>query len=289
MSSPTTEPRALRRLHAGLAVRALEALGVVVALASLVFFALRVLPGDPAKLVLGDEASAADLARVRALLHLDEGLGAQYARFLGGLCTLDLGDSLRRPGTSAMARVGEALVPTTELALAGVVLGAALGIAAALLATGPWLRPGARGWIDRALVALAATPLLALAPLLTWLLAVRVRLVPLPGDPDAGAAGLLVAGGLLALPLAAHVGRIGRAALADLERAPFLSVARAKGEGRSASGCSTPCRPWRGRSRWSSRRSSERSSAGPSSSSACSSGAGSARSCSRRTRRGTSR
>jgi peptide/nickel transport system permease protein len=219
-----------------LGARAGESLAVVVALASLVFFALRLLPGDPARLVLGDEAGEADLARVRAVLHLDEPLLAQYGRFLRGLATLDLGDSYRRPGTSAMARVGEALVPTAQLALVSVVLGAALGIGAAVAASGPWLPARGRSWIERGLVAAAAAPLVAFAPVLTWALAARLRLVPLPGDPDAGVAGLLFAGGLLAVPLAAHVGRIARAALADVARAPFLAVASAKG--------AAPARVW---------------------------------------------
>lgn len=202
---------------------------VVVALASLVFFALRLLPGDPARLVLGDEATAADLARVRAALHLDEPLLAQYARFLRGLATLDLGDSFRRPGTSAMARVGDALAPTAALASLAVGIGALLGVAAALAASGPWLRPRARAWVERALVGVAAAPLVAFAPVLTWGLAARARLVPLPGDPDSGFEGLLFASTLLALPLAAHVGRIARASLAEVARAPFLTVASAKG------------------------------------------------------------
>jgi len=58
---------------------------------------------------------------------------------------------------------------------------------------------------------------------------VRARVVPLPGDPDAGAGGLLFASGLLAVPLAAHVGRVTRAALAEVAGAPFLTVAGAKG------------------------------------------------------------
>ena len=217
------------RLARALAARAVESLVVVAALASLVFFALRLLPGDPARLVLGDEAGEADLARVRATLHLDQPLLAQYARFLRGLATLDLGDSYRRPGTSAMARVGEALVPTTQLALVSVLLGAALGVAAAVAASGPWLPARGRLWIERGLVAAAAAPLVAFAPVITWALAARLRLVPLPGDPDAGAAGLLFASALLAVPLAAHVGRIARAALAEVARAPFLTVASAKG------------------------------------------------------------
>jgi peptide/nickel transport system permease protein len=218
------------------AARAAEALLVVASLASLVFFALRLLPGDPARLVLGDEASPADLARVRATLHLDEPLAVQYARFLRGLVTLDLGDSFRRPGTSAMGRVAEAVVPTAQLAGVAVALGAVAGVAAALAASGPWLSPRSRRGVERALVGVAATPLLALAPVLTWALAVRARLVPLPGDPDAGAAGLLFASTLLGIPLAAHVGRIARAALEDVARAPFLAVASAKG--------AAPARVW---------------------------------------------
>jgi peptide/nickel transport system permease protein len=209
--------------------RAVESLLVVLVLASLVFFALRLLPGDAAALVLGDQASDADLARVRAVLHLDETLAAQYVRFLRGLATLDLGDSFRRPGTRAMARVVEALVPTAQLALVGVSLGAVAGVAAAVVATGPWLAPRARAWVGRLLVAVASAPLLAFAPVLTWALAARARLVPLPGDPDAGAAGLLFASALLSIPLAAHVGRIASAALADTSRAQFLVVASAKG------------------------------------------------------------
>jgi peptide/nickel transport system permease protein len=217
------------RLARVLASRGIESLLVVLLLASLVFFALRLLPGDPATLVLGDEASAAELARVRATLHLDEPLARQYARFLRGLSTLDLGDSFRRPGTSAMARVVEAIVPTAQLATIAVAIGAAAGIAAAVAASGPWLTLRCRAWVERVLVAVAAAPLVAFAPVLTWALAARARLVPLPGDPDAGLAGLLFASALLAIPLAAHVGRIARAALAEVARAQFLVAASAKG------------------------------------------------------------
>jgi peptide/nickel transport system permease protein len=201
---------------------------VLVVLASLVFFAMRLLPGDPAALVLGDQAGEAERAALRARLGLDQPLLLQYAHFLRGLASLDLGESLRRPGVSAMARVAAALGPTGELAGLAVLFGAAGGLAAALLASGPWL--GARRvWVERVLVAVAATPLLAFAPVVTYALAARARVVPLPGDPEAGLSGLAFASALLGLPLAAQVGRVGRAALADVARAPFLSVARAKG------------------------------------------------------------
>ena len=208
--------------------RIAEAVVVVLALATLVFLALRILPGDPAALVLGDQASELERAALRARLHLDEPLLVQYARFVRGLSTLDLGESIRRPGTSAVGRVLEATGPTAALASVAVALGATVGIAAAVLGAGPWL--GARRHVvDRIATALAATPLLAFAPVLTFALAARLRVVPLPGDPDAGAGGLVFASSLLAIPLAAHVARVARAALDDIARAQFLGVARAKG------------------------------------------------------------
>ncbi len=208
-----------------------EALVVTLALSSFVFGAFRWLPGDPARLVLGDEASDLAVARLRAQLHLDEPLVTQYVRFLRGLVTLDLGDSFRRPGKAAMGEVLSALRPTVELSGLAVGLGAALGVGAALAASGPWLGPRQRSWVDHVFVAAAAVPLIALAPVLTWALAARVRLVPLPGDPEAGIAGLVFASVLLAMPLGAHVGRVARAALAGLDREAFLTVARAKGGG----------------------------------------------------------
>jgi peptide/nickel transport system permease protein len=216
-------------------LRVLEAMAVLLVLASAVFFALRLLPGDPAALVLGDQAGPAELAKLRVQLHLDESLAAQYARFVHGLVSLDLGDSLRRPGVPALERVWEAFAPTGALAGVAVAIGSIVGVAAAVLAVGPWL--GARRrWVDRALVAVAAIPLLSFAPVVTYALAARLRFVPLPGDPDAGFAGLLFASALLAIPLAAQVGRTGRAALAEVASLPFLTVAAAKG--------ATPLRVW---------------------------------------------
>ena len=216
------------RIARAVAVRGGGALVVLLLLATLVFLALRVLPGDPAALVLGDQSSDADRAVLRHRLGLDRSLVLQYLDFLRGLFTLDLGDSLARPGTKAFEEVGRALGPTAAMASVAVGFGALLGIFAALLSVGPWLGRR-REWAHRGILAVAATPLLAFAPILTFVVAVELRLVPLPGDPESGVGGLLFASGLLALPLAAQVGRISRAALLDQSRAKFLDVATTKG------------------------------------------------------------
>ncbi|HWL87638.1 MAG TPA: ABC transporter permease, partial [Polyangiaceae bacterium] len=236
MAANSAHPSALRswirlrssRSALAMAWGAAESLVLLWVLASLVFLALRTLPGDPAALILGDQATASELAALRGRLGFDRPLYVQYAHFLRGFFTLDFGDSLRRPGVHAGARVLEALGPTGELAGLAVAMGSILGIAGAVLAVGPWL--GARRrFVDRVFVVLASTPLLAFAPLLTYVFAVRWRVLPLPGDPQAGFLGLLFASALLAIPLSAHVGRIGRAALEEVRGAPFLTVVRAKG------------------------------------------------------------
>src|SRR5262252_3473312 len=135
----------------------------MIALASLVFLALRVLPGDPAALVLGEQAKEADCALLRARLGLDRSLPVQYVHFVAGLVRLDLGDSLSRPGVAAFDEVRRALGPTAALSFVAVLLGAFLGVAAALLSVGPWLGRR-REWVHGALVAVAATPLVAFAP-----------------------------------------------------------------------------------------------------------------------------
>ncbi len=200
------------------------------ALATGVFLVLRLAPGDPAALVLGDLADEGSRRALRAALHLDEPLATQYLRFLRGLVTADLGPSLHRPGVGALARVVQVLPATAGLAAIGAAFGALGGVTLGVLLAGPWL--GAlRPWALRGLVALAAIPLLAFAPLATYFLAVRARVVPLPGDPAAGAGGLAFASVLLGLPLAVHVARVTRAVLHEASRAPFLTAVRAKGGG----------------------------------------------------------
>ncbi len=206
------------------------ALVILVVFASLVFLALRLLPGDPTALILGDEATAAERAELAKKLGFDAPLPLQYARFLLGLAHLDLGASLSHPTRSAFACVASAFGSTASLAMIAVSLGAIGGILAALLAVGPWLGRH-RDEVHAAILVVAATPLLAFAPLVTWIFAVKLAWTPLPGDPERGGWGLLFAAALLALPLGAQVARIGRAALLEQIGSQFLDVARAKGAG----------------------------------------------------------
>lgn len=223
-----TRGRAALARAFGLFAEILGAAAVVLLVGSVVFFAFRLLPGDPTALVLGDQSSEAERALLRARLHLDEPLLRQYLRFLGALAHGQVGPSLRRPELDAARIVLEALPATAALAALSVGFGAALGITLALVSVAARPAWQARA-ADRAIALGASVPLLAFAPAATWVLAVRLRWVPLPADPDAGFRGLLYAAVLLSLPLGAAVGRIARASLEVAAKSPFLQVARAKG------------------------------------------------------------
>jgi peptide/nickel transport system permease protein len=216
-----------------LALRSVTSTAItVVTLGTLVFLAGRALPSDPAALLLGDQASPAERAVVMHALRLDRPLHVQYMYFLRGLTHLDFGESLRRPGTSALSRALGALVPTAELALTAVCLSTVLGVLLGLLVQGPWLGRG-RVWLSAGIDLFAAVPLVAFAPLATYVLCLRLRWIPLPGDPESRALGLLFAAGLLALPLGLQLSRFARALLAGSEGSQYLQVARSKGASES--------------------------------------------------------
>ncbi len=224
MSSASPHSRALQTT-----LRALvEQLAVFLVLASAIFFALRLLPGDPATLILGDRAGEAERKVLRARLHFDEPLRVQYVHFLRNLSSLDFGESLRRPGMKVTRTLLTALGSTSLLACLSVFFAAIVGIISAVLSNGSWLGKNKR-WVERSRLLVSAVPLLVLAPVVTYLVTCKMRLLPLPGDPDAGATGLLFAAGLLALPLSAQVGRVTHVALASQARLPFLLAVRARG------------------------------------------------------------
>jgi peptide/nickel transport system permease protein len=123
-------------------------IGILFAL-SLVVFALQVLiPADPARAVLGANATREAVARKRHQLGLDQPLPVQYRSFLVRLAHGDLGESLRsrRPVLQDLRRFAPA---TAELALVSAVLAGVLGVGVGLLGA----RDGAAARIARLLLA----------------------------------------------------------------------------------------------------------------------------------------
>jgi peptide/nickel transport system permease protein len=105
-------------------------LGVV---AVVVFLLIHLTPGDPAAVILGPEASAADVAALRAQLGLNDPLYLQFLRWLGGVLQGDLGQSLfiRQPVTEVLA---DALGPTLSLAIMAELLALVIAVPAGIVA-----------------------------------------------------------------------------------------------------------------------------------------------------------
>jgi peptide/nickel transport system permease protein len=124
----------LTRVLARLARRLATTLLVLFGVSVLIFLIARIIPGDPARIALGPRATEAQVEQMRATLHLDEPLVAQYVHFLGDLLRGDLGISLytNRP---VMTDIAQFLPATLELVfLAGflmIVIGLPLGAIAA--------------------------------------------------------------------------------------------------------------------------------------------------------------
>src|SRR5205809_3213539 len=75
--------------------RLLLTIPVLIGVATLVFSLIHLVPGDPVQAMLGDAASPTDVAEMRARLGMDRPLPVQYASFMKGAVTGDLGTSLR--------------------------------------------------------------------------------------------------------------------------------------------------------------------------------------------------
>ncbi|WP_116090198.1 ABC transporter substrate-binding protein [Sphingomonas crusticola] len=204
--------------------------------ASLVVFALlQLAPGDPAQFMMGLEASPRAVAALRAELGLGGPWPARYFAWAAGLVQGDLGISYayRVPVTGL---IGPRLAVSLPLAVLAMLLSVLIGLPAALLAA---LRPG-RG-LDRAIGAVTrlgiALPSFWLAMVLLLVFAVQLRWLDASGFPgwEAGIGPVLAALVLptvaLALPQAALIARVARAALVDELARDYVRTARAKGLG----------------------------------------------------------
>ena len=198
---------------------------VLVAISVLVFSIVHLIPGDPAVIAAGLEASPATVDAIRRDLGLDQPLVVQYGRFVTNALAGDFGISIRT-GAPVGREILDRLPHTAILAAGGVtlavVLGLVVGAAAAL---------SRRVLVDRLLTAAslvtASTPSYWLALMLMLLFSVTLGWLPAVG---VGTAAHYVLPCLaLGLQSAGAVARMTRASVRDVLTQDFLRAARAKG------------------------------------------------------------
>ena len=192
---------------------------------TIVFIAIRIVPGDPAAMMLGPSATQADVEELRARLGLDDSLPRQYVTFLGDVARFDFGKSLwlNRP---VMTSVTERIAATARLAAAAMILALLvsfpLGVTAAL-------RP--RSLLDRfvSFISLVgqSLPGFWLGIMLILVFARQLRWLPSSGSE--GFKHLILPAVTLAMPLIGILTRLIRSGLLDVLYEDYIRTARAKG------------------------------------------------------------
>jgi ABC-type dipeptide/oligopeptide/nickel transport system permease component len=212
------------------ALRILDAIPTMLLVLTLVFLALRLLPGDPALVALGDNATAEQLALFRAKLGLDVPLWQQYFAFILNVVRLRFGNSYMNN-----APIGELLeenLPyTIELAAAATVVGVLIGMPLGVISA---TRRGRAADYGSRLFALLgfAVPDFYLGALFLIFLSLDLGLFPINGGGDGLIDNLwhLVLPSLtLGMIMAAFISRLTRSTLLDVLGRDYVRTARAKG------------------------------------------------------------
>jgi len=200
---------------------------VGLAVSTLVFFFVHLIPGDPVEVMLGETAQAADKAALRAQLGLDRPLLEQYTGFLHNLLRGDLGYSFytRRPVTQVVL---SRLPATAELAGAAILVAILIALPAGILSA---VRPYS-GFDHASMLASllgVSMPTFWLGPLLILLFSIRLDWFPVSGRE--GISSLVLPALTLGAALAAILSRMTRSAMLEVIREEYITAGRAKGLG----------------------------------------------------------
>ncbi|WP_046865404.1 ABC transporter permease [Microvirga massiliensis] len=210
-------------------------LAVMFTVVTIVFVIVRVAPGDPAAVMLGPDATPADIAALRERLGLDQPLVVQYVYFLGQLLRGDLGQSifLNMPVLSAL---GERAEPTFFLTVFSILIASVIALPVGILSA--YRRGSLFDQLATTLAMLAASiPSFWLGLILIQVFAVRLGWLPVSGygGPDASfltrLSHLVLPALALGIVSSALIIRFTRASMLDVLNDDYVRTARSKGMG----------------------------------------------------------
>src|SRR5215475_13239680 len=171
----------MRNLITALTKRVLFVAPVVWAVVTLVFLLIHIVPGDPVRNALGDNATEQQVNELKQKLGLDQPLLNQYVNYWRGVLKGDLGVSLINPSDHVLEKILKRYPATIELALAG--LAFAIMVAIPLGVTAGRNQGKARDNIASVVALLGiSTPGFVLGPLMIYLFAIKLNLLPVSGN-----------------------------------------------------------------------------------------------------------
>ena len=213
--------------------RSFGLLPVLLVVACVVFFTVRLAPGDAATVIAGEYATGEEVARIRAQLELDKPILAQFSSWLVRLSHGDLGQSIFYKQPVAKL-IGERLGPTLTLTVTTMVAAILLAVPCGVLAA-----RSVGALFDRTLMATSvlafSMPAFVLAYSLIYVFAFRLEWLPVQGytpftvDPARFAKGIVLPSLTLGFIYAALIARMTRASMIEALGQDYVRSARAKG------------------------------------------------------------
>lgn len=213
--------------------RVMQALIVVWAVGTLVFFMLRAVPGDPIQALLADvDPTAADV--IRAKLGLDQPVYVQYLLWMRNTLAGDLGQSLYGSHQAVSQQIAEAIPRTVSLALVAFLISFTLGLTAGIVSAVKRDSILDYGFNLAAFLGISM-PSFWIGIVLIIVFAVNLRWFPsigykpLSAGLDQWLRYLILPGLAVGLPFSASIARLTRSAMLEVLGQDYITVARAKG------------------------------------------------------------
>ncbi|MFC7366548.1 MULTISPECIES: ABC transporter permease [Bhargavaea] len=234
--------------------RLLQLIPVLLGMTFIVFMIIRAIPGNPAQVILGQQASPEAVASLEAKLGLDQPWYTQYFDFLAGILTGDLGESLRTRAPVAQ-EIWPYLAATIELAVFAMIIAIVIGVNAGIISA--WFQ---NSWFDYAAMVVAligvSMPIFWLGLMEQWIFGIELDMLPTTGreevrNPVTAITGLYVIDtiiqgrfdqlgevlrhlvlpgiALATIPMAI-IARMTRSSMLEVMRSDFVRTARSKGQ-----------------------------------------------------------
>ena len=216
--------------------RFLGMLVVMFMVATITFVVIRMIPGDPAALMLGPDATQADVNQLRDKLGLDRSIASQYWGFLNDIARGDLGNSIFLGGQPVLRILRDRAEPTIALSIISIVIAMLIGIPAGIVSAYKRGRVTDQAVISVAML-LASAPSFWLGLVFIQFFAVRLGWFPASGYGDPGSGfldrmrHLILPGIVLGLVNSALITRFTRTTMLDIMEDDYIRTARAKGLG----------------------------------------------------------
>ncbi|WP_395607281.1 ABC transporter permease [Pseudomonas sp. B22129] len=205
--------------------RLLLLLPMLAGVSIVIFLVMHFIPGDPAQLAAGPDATAEDVAQIRTNYGLDKPLVTQYIIYVKKIATGDFGESFQT-FTPVLDGIARTLPATLELTLAGMLLAVIVGVPLGVLAA---LRP--RGMLDSALTTFAVLGI-SVPGFFLGLILMSIFSAYLGWLPPTGRGSwqhLLLPALTLGLPYVATFSRLARSTMMDVLQEDYVRTAYAKG------------------------------------------------------------